>query len=376
MTLLHSAKTNFTAGEVTRRLLGRADLRSYENGALTLRNVAIHPTGGLSRRDGLRLVDEAAGDGRLIAFEFNTEQTYLLALTDRRLAIHRGDAKLAELPAPWTAAQLRRLAWTQSADTLLLCHPDVPPKRLTRRAGGAFQLDDWPFLRSGAVIRQPYARFAPPELTLKPSAATGAITLEASADLFEPGHAGTALRIAGKQVTITGLNGPRVAAARVDEALAGTAATADWQEAAFGPVRGWPATACFHQDRLVIGGSRDLPNRLWLSRAGDLWNFDLGTGEDDEAIEFALLSDQVNAVCAVFSGRHLQVFTSGGEWRVAGEPLTPATLRAERQTRIGSAADRHIPPVDVDGATLFVGRGGRKLREFLYTDAEQAYQAT
>ena len=62
------------------------------------------------------------------------------------------------------------------------------------------------------------------------------------------------------------------------------------------------------------------------------------------AIEFALLSDQVNAVRAVHSGRHMQVFTSGAEWMVSGEPLTPKTVQARRQTRIGSRIDRCIPP--------------------------------
>ena len=77
----------------------------------------------------------------------------------------------------------------------------------------------------------------------------------------------------------------------------------------------------------MIGGSRDLPNRLWLSRTGDLFNFDLGTGLDDQAIEFGLVSDQVNAIRGVFSGGHLQVFTSGAEWMVSGTPLTPASIQ-------------------------------------------------
>lgn len=93
----------------------------------------------------------------------------------------------------------------------------------------------------------------------------------------------------------------------VIEDLSGTDATIDWQEQAFSPVRGWPVSVAFHQDRLVIGGSRDLPNRLWFSRSGDLFNFDLGTGLDDESIEFSILSDQVNAIRGIFSGRHLQV---------------------------------------------------------------------
>ena len=125
----------------------------------------------------------------------------------------------------------------------------------------------------------------------------------------------------------------------------------------------------------MIGGSRDLPNRLWLSRTGDLFNFDTGTGLDDEAIEFGLVSDQVNAIRGVFSGRHLQVFTSGAEWMVTGDPLTPASIQLNRQTRVGSPVDRMVPPVDVDGATIFAARSGPGVYEFAYTDVQQAYQA-
>tara|TARA_R110002153_G_scaffold70800_1_gene185639 strand:- start:198 stop:1373 length:1176 start_codon:yes stop_codon:yes gene_type:complete len=124
---------------------------------------------------------------------------------------------------------------------------------------------------------------------------------------------------------------------------------------------------------MVIGGSRDLPNRLWMSRSGDLFNFDLGEGLDDEAIEFALLADQVNAITGVFAGRHLQVFTSGSEWMVTGDPLTPANIQITRQTRIGSQSARTVPLVNIDGATVFAGRSGREIREFLFTDVEQAY---
>ena len=45
MTRIRDMKTTFTAGEVSRELLGRGDLRAYDNGALTLRNVFINPTG-------------------------------------------------------------------------------------------------------------------------------------------------------------------------------------------------------------------------------------------------------------------------------------------------------------------------------------------
>ena len=46
-------KTSFTSGEISPRLLGRGDLSAYENGAAKLRNIFVHPTGGISRRGGL-----------------------------------------------------------------------------------------------------------------------------------------------------------------------------------------------------------------------------------------------------------------------------------------------------------------------------------
>jgi hypothetical protein len=325
----------------------------------------------------LAYVDTAAGKGRLIDFEFNTEQTYLLVFTDQQIDIYEDGVKIETMVAPWTETQLSQINWTQSADTLLVCHPDVEPQQLTRSGTGTWSLSAWQFFEDDdGVNHQPFFKFADSDVTITPTAITGNITLTASANVFEAGHAGTFLTIGGKQVEITSYASPTVVDATVIENLDNTNATSNWKEQAFSTLRGWPVSVCFHQDRLVIGGSRDLPNRLWLSKSGDIWNFDLGEGLDDEAIEFSILSDQVNAIRAVFSGRDLQVFTSGAEWQVVGSPLTPETVQIDRQTRIGSLVDRTVPPVDIDGATIFVARNGREIREFLYTDIEAAYQST
>lgn len=369
MTAIRRIKTSFSAGELAPELIGRADLRAYENGAARLANVFILPTGGLRRRPGLRHLAVLPGPARLIAFEFSTEQTYLLVLTDRRLGVYRGDAEVAAIATPWTEAQLGQIGWTQSADTLLVTHPDVPPQRITRTSHTAWTIAPWSFDAA------PFHRFASTDVTLAASAMTGAVTLTASAPVFRTGHAGTTFRLQGKRLTINAVTGPSSATATVEDALDSANPTSDWDETAFSAARGWPVSVCFHQDRLVIGGSRDLPNRLWLSRTGNLFDFDLGEGLDDQAIEFALVSDQVNAIRAVFSGRHLQVFTSGAEWMVSGDPLTPSNIQLNRQTRVGSPVDRTVPPVDVDGATIFVSRSGRSVHEFAYTDVEQAYQA-
>ncbi len=377
MTRLRLNKTTFTSGEISRRLLGRGDLTAYENGALSLRNIFIHPTGGITRRSGLAYVDTVAGNGRLIDFEFNTEQTYLLVLTDLQMDIYQDGVKIETLVTPWSETQLQQINWTQSADTLLICHPDIQPQKLTRSGGGVWSIAPWVFYTDDdGVNHQPTFKFANSEVTINPSGTSGNITLTASDAIFNPLHAGSFLSIGGKQVEVTSYASPTVVDVTTIEDLDSAAATSNWQEQAFSSLRGWPVSVAFHQDRLVIGGSRDLPNRLWLSKSGDIWNFDLGEGLDDEAIEFSILSDQVNAIRHVFSGRDLQVFTSGAEWQVVGSPLTPATVQIDRQTRIGSLTNRTVAPVDIEGATMFVSRSGGEIREFLYTDIEAAYQST
>lgn len=375
MTRIRQSKTNFTGGEVSRRLLGRSDLRAFDNGALSLRNVFIQPTGGVTRRAGLAHVAVARGPGRLAAFEFNTEQTFLLAFTAGKIDIFQNDAHVGAVDAPWTAEQLSQISWTQTPDTLLALHPDTAPRKLTRDAAGVWTLSVWALAEKDGVAGTSFYRFADAAITLAPSGTSGAITVTASAPAFEPAQEGARLRIGRKQLRITGVVSATQINATVNETLAGTAATADWDEEAFSNRRGWPVSAAFHQNRLVLGGSRSLPNRIWMSKSGDLWNFDVGEGLDDEAIEFAILSDQVNAVRALFAGRHLQVFTSGAEYMVTGEPLTPLNIQVKHQTRVGSPVSRAPPPRDVDGATLFVSRSGKEIREFLYTDSEAAYQA-
>lgn len=368
MPVVKRAKTNFTAGELAPELLGRGDISAFDNGARRLRNVFIQPTGGLTRRAGLRHVTPLPGPARLIPFEFNTEQTYLVVLTHGALRVYQGDALVAVLGGPWTAAMLPQIGFTQNADTLLLVHPDMQPRRVTRTPSG-WTIDLWAF------TAEAFLRFTPGDVTLTPSATDGSIVVDASAAVFGSGHLGFRLRIGGKRLFITAVHSATRVIATVEATLSSTAATTDWDESAFSNSHGWPVTCCFHQDRLVIGGSRDAPNRLWLSRTGDLFNFDMGSGLDDEAIEFGLVSDQVNAIRGLFSGRHLQVFTSGAEWMVSGDPLTPGSIQLNRQTRVGSPVDRLVAPVDVDGSTIFVARGGRGVHEFAYTDVSQAYQA-
>ena len=376
MTRLRQTITNFTSGEISPDLLARGDTEAYSNGASRLRNVIIQPTGGVTRRAGMRYLSTLVGQARLIPFEFPQQSGGMVVLTNGRLDVYLNGVYLGFLSAPWSAAQLSQITWAQSSDTLLLMHPDVSPRRLMRVNATTYTLNEWAYTVDNGVILQPYYKHVDPAVTLTPSATSGNITVTASAGVFWAALTGTRYRIGTREILVTGVNSPTNLNATVIQTLISTAPTTNWQEQAFSVVRGYPTTACFHQERLVIGGSRDIPNRIWMSQPTDPWNFRTGTGLDYESIEFNIVSDQANTVRGLFSGRHLQVFTSGAEYMISGEPMTPANVQIRRQTRIGSMTTRYMPPVAVEGAAMFMARNGTELREFVFADTEQAYEAS
>jgi hypothetical protein len=377
MTRAFLTQTNFTAGELDPRLLGRTDLKSFENGAAKLRNVVVDTTGGVRRRPGTAYVATAEGEGRLVALETGPSQAWLLVFSDFRIDVYHDGVWQAMVAAPWSQTHLPQIVWAQQDDSLLVVHPDIPPHRLSRQSDTVWSLTQWRFEEKvDGTLCAPFARFAEPDVEIQASATSGSISLITTAPHFVAQHLGSRLRIQGKQVLLTNIQSATEADGLVIQTLANTGPAKDWDELAFSEARGWPVALGFHQNRMVIGGSRDLPNALWFSKSGRFFDFDTGEGLDDEAIVFRLAASDNPAIRALVSGRNLQVFTSVGEWVVTGDPLTPINVQVEQQSRIGSPRDRHVPPIDVDGATLFVARNGREVREFLFTNIEDAYQAT
>ena len=382
MSNLFTAKTNFTAGELSQDLLGRVDLKSYDNGALELKNVFIEPTGGVYRRAGLKYVATLPKTGRLITYEKSSAETYLIVLEGGQTQIYLNNTLVATLTTPWTESQVTSVRWCQGGDGVYLVHPDVAPQKLVL-SGSTWSLTPFAFLTADGCVLQPYHKFCDDGVTLAATAVTGSVTLTASASVFKAKHVGRQFKIAGGYVTISAVTDGTTATGTVIKKLDENAddsdalpATRSWGEQAFDSENGYPITVAFYQSRLVFGGSKSLPNCLWFSQSGDLTNFELGDGYDAEAIEFSILSDQSNAICALFAGRHLQVFTTNAEWMVSGDPLTPTSIQLKRQTQVGSPDERYVPPIGIDGATIFPAANGLEIREFLFADIEQAYQAT
>ena len=156
-------------------------------------------------------------------------------------------------------------------------------------------------------------------------------------------------------------------------------ATGDWEiehgyEDAWSDDRGWPRTATFHEGRLYHGGSKSLPSTVWGSRVNEFFNFEIGEGLADEKVEATIDTNQLNAVVDIFSGRDLQIMTTGGEFYVPQttlEPITPSNFVVRLASRNGTKAGVGVQ--GLDSGTLYIQRQGRSLNEFVYTEAQQAY---
>ncbi len=141
--------------------------------------------------------------------------------------------------------------------------------------------------------------------------------------------------------------------------------------------RGWPKSAAFHEGRLYFGGSKSRPNTIWGSRVVDFFNFDIGTGLDDESIEATINTNQLNVIHKINAGPDLQIFTTGGEFivsQLAGDPITPSNFLVKNQSRIGSKIG--VPIHDLGGATLFIQRQGKSLIAFQFSDTTSSYGTT
>jgi hypothetical protein len=155
-----------------------------------------------------------------------------------------------------------------------------------------------------------------------------------------------------------------------------SAATTVWEEQSFSELRGYPAAVCFHENRLAFGGTIAEPDSIWLSKSGRFYNFDVGEAADADAINIVAASAESHEIRYLKSNRDLQVFTSTAELYVPtylNQAITPSNAQIRKQTPYGSM---FVEPQSIDSATLFVQIGGRVVREYLYTDSEDAYTAT
>ena len=205
-------QTNFSTGELDPLLRSRVDLAQYDNALAKATNVLIQPQGGLRRRPGTKHIlelpntgAESAGNGvRLVPFQFSVDDSYMLCFTHNRMYIIKNGVVQANINGSGNnyltttigSSIVDDMCWTQSADTLIVVHPDLQPVRIQRTSDTAWTAATVTF---DSIPKYAYNIDFHTNIgsALTPSAVSGNITLTASTTHHDSGslQAGTSTTV-------------------------------------------------------------------------------------------------------------------------------------------------------------------------------------
>jgi len=328
---------------------------------------------------------------RMVPIDYDAETKYMMVITSINAAIYKDDTSgsdpvwQTDIKAPYVSADLPEMTWAQSQDTVMTFHQGQQPERLIRQGaddqwGGADPEYD------PAPVYQFVDTPQPGSITLDPSATTGlGINLVASSAFFTSDMIGWVFELpaykgsgAGSCISTAFTNSTTLVVDVLDDfaSVATAVPNAVVREPAFTDDRGWPAGGVFHEGRQKLFNHPLAPNVFWASRVNLPFNFDDSSTNDDYGFVYELTGDNPPRILAMLSGRHLQMFCHASEFYALPNdaPITPNTVVVKHTTDSGSQA-KGIRPVSLDGASLFLRKGGVEIDEFVFADTEQAYQA-
>ncbi|MBW9054881.1 hypothetical protein [Rhizobium mesosinicum] len=404
---------SFTAGELSPALGARVDLTKYQSGLRTALNVFVHPHGGVSNRAGLQFIHEikdSSKQGRLIRFQFNTEQTYILEFGHQYIRIFRDGGLVLSGAAPYevvtayTADDVQDLVFVQEADVLYLCHVNHPVRKLGRLADNNWTLTTVqfkPLINPPAgtpVVTKPGDTLGKPGYV----ATTYRYRVSAVADSGEeslPSNAGAVvndLAIQGgiNRVTWAAVSGAaRYIVYRDDNGIFGyvggttglsfddeniTPDLSDTPQSGRNPFNAagnYPRCVTFIEQRLAFASTLNDPQAVWLSQSANYENFGVSSpAKASDAVTFRIRARQVNEIRSMISVRGLLLLTSGSEWIVTGgsaaDAISPSAIKLDNLGYRGAA---RVQPIVVGNTVLFAQRLGGVVRDFSYDYTQDSY---
>ncbi len=362
---------------------------------------------------------------RLFSFELTTAIRYLAAVTDRSATMFLNGAipTSGTFPLPYPSADIPDLDAAVGADALFFTHEDYPFRFVAEEFTNAdFQTAEFSFdsvpqfdyndsssptpTSEVQVIvfdvnwaqgdtfqveldgaRSALVSFAGDATSDEQTTTATNIAREVQKLFSVPGFTGvTCVRTSALTYTVTFANasaktydglmsvtiGTVVSTTAVSPTVTQTTPGVSRAEDVWSATRGYQRTASFFGGRLYFGGTRSKLQSLFGSAVNDINAYELLEQFDSDPIFQTLDGQQLNAINALFSGRSLEVFTSGQEFRYIrprGEPITPSDVPTP-QTQNGV---KRIRPVSIDGTTVFVQRLGKSIRDFRFDFEQDAY---
>ncbi len=387
MSDLDYVQRSFNVGEISPDVYARMDLEGkYPHAVKTLKNFISMAHGPAVRRMGTEFIAEAKNHDkkcRLVPFEFNTDQAYILEYGDLYIRYFMDGGVIGapyETVSTYTEAMLPDLDFTQMNDTMYIAHQEVAQRTLVRSGHASWALSDIDFIEGP---------FLPKNLTtttLTPSATTGSITITASAVTginddqgFLDGDVGRLIGIdyGGNWgvAEITAVTSTILVSATVVVDFNNNTAKTHWKLGAWSEYTGYPKTVTFDNDRLCWACSPTQPQSIWLSKVGIYIDHGISSPlVDDDALDLTVNTTKANAIQWIESARKFAIGTTGAEfWLTSATGDGPITALSKQRSPGSFYGCQDIKPVSVGGTIIFVRRHGKALQELAYNWEEDAF---
>lgn len=287
----------------------------------------------------------------------------------------------AEIPTPYLEADLFEIDCdTQSADVLYLFHEDYPPAKLMR-----YSHINWEYILlscTGTIdINKTGAGGIAKSIRVVATDNNGGNENPAEVTVVDHGF------YVGDRVYISGVQGCSEYNEIVWEVIlindknnfsinfnangvydcvkdTGTVVRVD---KLFNSPGDYPACGCFYDQRLYFAGSLNNPTQFNGSVQGDFENFISDPSEDDYAVQFTLVSEQVDQIRRMMAtSTALLLGTMGGLWSVAassGAAITQNNVMAQKQISTGVS---FINPKRVNEVAIWTSRSARIVYFIIY----------
>lgn len=401
---------NFTGGEVTPSLSARYDLQKAGTFLLCCENFIPRLHGDIERRPGTRCLAELSGPAVLVPFRFNTEaaNNHALIFSEGRIRVAGVDGVMpaAGLESDYAPDDVYGLSVAQVGDVVYLAHRKYPLRRLTRSGSApdyVWTLEDVALNRSLPAPAAPSVAFvrgnADDKASLTHTLRYVVTAVDAGGTESLPSPPGEAQGkfptdwVVGNHVTLSWSAVPGAAEYNVYResagyyGLIGVAAAPSFSDQNFEadtsitPKEDWnpfadgnhPGAVTFHQQRMVLGGTRDNPASFYMSRSGDYENFRKSRPlQDDDPVEYMLASGSIDDITWIASFGDLLIGTSGAEYKAAssGPAITPADVRISVESYWGSSG---LQPIIIGNSILHCQRGGSHVRDLRYSWENDGY---
>lgn len=401
---------NFTGGEVTPTLSARYDLQKFGSFLQCCENFIPNLHGDIERRPGMRFIADLGGKSVLIPFQFNTEpeNNYVLIFREGSITVAGADGLLSgvSIESPYALDDVYALSTAQAGDIVYLAHKNYVLRKLTR-SGTA---PDYEWALEEVVLNQSLAAPAAPTVTFvrdngddsaplnytlryvvtavdgdgveSVASAVGSTSGKYPTDWVVGNHvvlAWTAVdgaeeyNIYRESAGYYGFIGVSRSTSFQDQNFEPDTATTpkeDWNPFADGNN---PATVAFHQQRLVLGGTKDDPASFFMSRTGDYENFRKSRPlQDDDPVEYMLASGSIDEIRWMASFGDLLIGTSGAEYKATsgGAAITSSDVQISVQSYWGSSG---LAPLIIGQSVMHCQRSGSHVRDLYYSWESDGY---